>query len=352
MKQCPKCNTENPKQARFCRHCRYEFPEATISGGSLSPIIQLFKVREDKYWIGSIIHIDWLVDNANIVSINDFDVTSLKEYEMKVDKAVTVAIKAENDYDQISKEIRLSPRPLPLILSFVSSSYQIQAGNEIKLKWDVRNAVKITLSSSTRTIDVTNKDHIKVGLEKSEQLILTVYTDDEDIFVSNFIDIRVLHPVKIQGFYASKDVVVESDKVVLSWNVDNAESIMIEPMMKDVTKLTSFQVSPARTTEYRLVASNIISRAEASLSVGVRTLPKVDINFGDTFSKMELPSCDVDLSFLSNEIKEIQIDKWLMSSSGTIQHQIWESIFRQKWLRLLAIFRKRIDGILSLYRNR
>ena len=134
MKQCPKCNTENPKQAKFCRHCRYEFPEATISGGSLSPTIQSFKVREDKYWIGSIIHIDWQIDNANTVTINGFDVTSLDEYEIKVDKAMTVTIKAENDYDQISKDLRLSPRPLPSILSFMTSTYQIKAGNEIKLK--------------------------------------------------------------------------------------------------------------------------------------------------------------------------------------------------------------------------
>lgn len=74
-KQCPKCHTDNPAPARFCRHCRYEFPEATITGGSLSPEIKSFKIREDKYWKGSIVHIDWKVDNANIVMINDVDVT-------------------------------------------------------------------------------------------------------------------------------------------------------------------------------------------------------------------------------------------------------------------------------------
>ncbi len=52
-KQCPKCHTENPVPAKFCRHCRYEFPEATITGGSLSPEIKSFKIREDKYWKGS-----------------------------------------------------------------------------------------------------------------------------------------------------------------------------------------------------------------------------------------------------------------------------------------------------------
>lgn len=341
MKQCPKCKTENPKQAKFCRRCRYEFPEATISGGPLSPIVQLFKVREDKYWIGSIIHLDWLVDNANIISINDFDVTSLKEYEMKVDKAVTVTIKAENDYDQISKDLRLSPSPLPSILSFVSSTYQTQIGSEIKLKWDVRNAVKITLSSSTRTINVTNKDHIKVSLDKSEHLVLTAYAGDESVFVDKFVDIRVLYPVSIQGFYASKDVVVESDKVVLSWNVDNAESIMIEPIMKDVTRLSSLQLSPQKTMEYRLVASNMISRAEASLSVGVRTLPKVDIKFDDIFSRLELPSCDVDLLFLSNSIKETNVDMWMTTTpSRAIEKHIWREKFLKKWEKLTSVFGK------------
>lgn len=341
MKQCPKCNTENPKQAKFCRHCRYEFPEATISGGSLSPIIQLFKVREDKYWIGSIIHIDWQIDNANIVTINGFDVTSLGEYEIKVDKAMTVTIKAENDYDQMSKDLRLSPRPLPSILSFMPSTCQVQAGNEIKLKWDVRNATRITLSSSRVTKDVSNKNSIKISLDRDEQLALTAYTDDENIYVDKTVDIRVLLPVAILGFYADKDVVVESDKVTLRWNVENADSIMIEPIMKDVTRLNSFQVSPARTTEYRLVASNLISRAEASLSIGVRTLPKIDINLGDTFAKMELPSCNVDLSFLSDSIKEADVDVWMTTApSKAIAKHIWKEKILRKWKEIASIFGK------------
>ena len=337
MKQCPKRNTENPKQAKFCRHCRYEFPEASISGGSLSPIVHLCKVREDKYWIGSLIHIDWQIDNANIVSINGFDVTSLDE--IKVDKAMTVTVKAENDYDQISRDLRLSPRPLPSILSLVPSTYQVQAGNEIKLKWDVRNATRITLSSSKVTKDVSNKNYIKISLDRDEQLTLTAYAEDDNVYVDKTVDIRVLSPVAIHGFYADKDVVVESDKVTLRWNVENADSIMIEPIMKDVTRLSSFQVSPARTTEYRLVASNMISRAEASLSVGVRTLPKIDINLGDTFAKMELPSCNVDLSFLSDSIKEADVDVWMTTvPSKAIEKNIWKEKISRKWKEIASIF--------------
>lgn len=105
-KQCPKCHTDNPALARFCRHCRYEFPEATITGGSLSPEIKSFKIREDKYWKGSVVHIEWKVDNANIVMINDVDVTSMSDFEIIVDSATTLTISAENDYDKASKSLR------------------------------------------------------------------------------------------------------------------------------------------------------------------------------------------------------------------------------------------------------
>ena len=252
---------------------------------------------------------------------------------------MTVTIKAENDYDQISKDLRLSPRPLPSILSFMPSTYQVQAGNEIKLKWDVRNSTRITLSSSKVTKDVSNKNYIKISLDRDEQLTLTAYAEDNNIYVGKTVDIRVLSPVVIHGFYADKDVVVESDKVTLRWNIENADSIMIEPIMKDVTRLSSFQVSPARTTEYRLVASNMISRAEASLSVGVRTLPKIDINLGDTFAKMEIPSCNVDLSFLSDSIKEADVDVWMTTApSKAIAKNIWKEKISRKWKEIASIF--------------
>lgn len=340
-KQCPKCKTDNPKEAKFCRHCRYEFPKATITGGSLSPILVKFRIRENKYWEGSTVHVDWHVDSASIISIDGVDVTSLKEYEIKVEKATTITLKAENDYDQITKDLRISPSPSPKILSFVSSTYQVQSGNEIKLKWDVRNAHRITLSSSNEKWDVSNKNFIKIKLNRNEHLTLTAYAEDSNIFVEKELGIIVLSQVVIHDFHADKDVVVESDKVTLYWKVDNATSIIIEPLMKDVTKLHSLQLSPNRTAEYRLIASNLISREESSLSVGVRTLPKLDVDFGERFSKIDLPSCNVDLFFLSDSIKEASIDKWLTKGPASeISKNMWKEKISSKWKNLTSIFGK------------
>lgn len=310
-KQCPKCHTDNPALARFCRHCRYEFPEATITVGSLSPEIKSFKIREDKYWKGSVVHIDWKVDNANIVMINDVDVTSMSDFEITVDSATTLTISAENDYDKASKSLRLSPHSLPSITSFSSSQRSISSNQEIKLKWSIRNFARAVLRYGSEEIDVTHKDYFKHRPDKDITYTLVCFAEDERFYEEQSIDVHVMLPVKIKFFEANKDYIVESDKVVLTWDVENADSVILYPFARDISSLNKYEVAPSRTTEYRLEARNMISKEEAVVAVGVRTLPKIDVEFADAISKIELPSCNVDLSFISSSMEKSKIDEWM-----------------------------------------
>lgn len=311
MKICPKCKTDNPQAANFCRHCRYEFPEATKNGAAVSPLIISYKVLEDKYTIGSIIHFDWTVENATVIKLNEHDVTSNGTAEMTVEKAESIILTAENDYDKTTRTIRLSPRPLPSINFFSASNHSVQSGQEIKLKWEFRNTVKAKLISFEGEIDVTNKTFVKVSPNNTETYQLICYSCDERIFVEKSLQVNVVAPVVIRGFYVDKDVIAESDKVILTWEVDNATSIMLYPFMKDISKQHRYEVSPSRTTEYRIVAMNSISQDEASVSVGVRQLPKMDLKFADSFAKIDMPSCDVNMSFLSDSLKKTCIDEWM-----------------------------------------
>ena len=74
-KKCPKCNTSNPVAASFCRHCRYEFPEASKNGLSLEPKIAYFRILETQYVIGSTVHLEWAADNFNKLELEGEDVT-------------------------------------------------------------------------------------------------------------------------------------------------------------------------------------------------------------------------------------------------------------------------------------
>lgn len=311
IKKCPQCNTENPMAASFCRHCRYEFPEATKNGQKLSPYIQSFSVQENSYTIGSVIHFHWKVEDATMLNINGIDVTSLTELEIKVDKAETFTLTAENDYDKNTKSIRLSPKPLPSIRTFSSSMMQIRSGQDVKLKWDVRNSARTELFTFSDPQDVTSKDFIKLSPGSTTQYTLRCYSDDPEIFIEQSITVHVLAEVKINCFKADKTVVPESEVVTLNWDVENATNIMLLPIMKDLTGLNSYQVAPLRTSEYKLQVRNSISFAESALSIGVRQLPKVDLNFANMFSKIDMPSCNVNLDFLSESMKKGGIDMWM-----------------------------------------
>ena len=101
--------------------------------------------------------------------------------------------------------------------------------------------------------------------------------------------------------------------------------------MKDVTKLNTLQVSPSRTTEYVLEAQNMISQEKMSISVGVRQLPKVDMSFVDSFSKIEIPSCDIDLSFSSDGMKTVRIDKWMSTAPiQSINYIMWNLTLKNR----------------------
>lgn len=310
-KICPKCEVENPVVANFCRHCRYEFPEATKNGLKPSPSILSYTIKENSYTIGSIIHFNWKVDNATAVAINEVDVTSLSELEVTVDKAATYTLTVENDYDKSSKSIRLSPRPLPVIQLFSSNMKEIRNGQDVKLKWDVRNSVKTELYANSAPQDVTGKDFIKLSPKSTTRYTLRCYSDDSKIFIEESLAILVLAEVKINSFKADKNVVPESEVVTLTWDVENATNIMLLPIMKDLTGLDNYQVSPTRTTEYKLQVRNSISTAEAGLSIGVRQLPKVDLDFAKMFCNIDIPSCKVNLDFISESMKKDGIDMWM-----------------------------------------
>lgn len=340
MKVCPKCHTENPVAANYCRHCRYEFPEATKGGGSLSPMIHSFSISEKNYTIGSVIVIGWTIENATTVKLNGQDVTAYKSLDYKVEKAESLVLRAENDYDVVVRTIPISPKPLPRIKTFSASQYAVQAGQDVKLKWDVSNAKRMDLVSSAETVDVTRKTYCKVYPTKTETYILKCYAEDESIVVEQELAIRVTAPVVINYFKADKDVVIEADKVTLSWNIDNAETATLFPLMKDVIGMTKYEVSPSRTTEYRLIVKNSISQCEQIVSVGVRQLPKIDADFATSFAQINIPPCNIEMSFLPNSMRESGIDEWMTNSPKMeIEHKVWKEMIKRKFKEILKAVR-------------
>lgn len=341
MKKCPKCNVDNPKVANFCRKCRYEFPEATKNGLSLKPVIKYLRVRELHYVVGSIIHIEWEADNYTTVELAGEDVTLYKEFELTLEMAMELQLVVSNDYDQVKQSLRIVPSSLPVIRSFSSLQSNIIAGKKTKLSWRVDYAKKVLLKSQEEELDVTLMSELEIYPNNDSTYTLVAYAVDERVSVSSKeVNVRVLCDVVINYFSSDVPQTLESQPVELKWDIEHADKIMLYPNEIDITHQKSIKVFPNRAMMYRIVASNVISTKEALLSIGVHPLPKLDIKVSESLSRLEMPSCNIDLTSLMGTIKETNLDRWMLSPiEQDISKELWG---HSLWSRLKDILSKQI----------
>lgn len=338
-KICPKCKTKNPVAANFCRHCRYEFPEDSKKGLSLSPVIKSFRIVEPSYTIGSTIHLEWDVENVTEITLGDEDAAGGSTAEMVVEKPLRMVLVAKNDYTEVKQELRIEPSPLPVIGFYRASAECILSRQKIRLEWIVRNALRTEVVAPDGTIVGEGEDGtIEVSPSKTTRYQLKGYSKgDPKIFVEQTIEVRVLDSVKITDFKADHTSIIETEKVMLSWNVENATIIDISPSVGELKKRKNVDVYPTHTTIYRLTARNELSMDEATVTIDVRQLPKINLASIGNISTVKLPECKVDLIPMGEGLKEVQIDRWMMDPSAKM-----ESVF--SWLRG---FPKKVKKILN-----
>lgn len=325
-KKCPKCNTSNPVAASFCRHCRYEFPEASKNGLSLEPKIAYFRILETQYVMGSTIHLEWVADNFNKLELEGEDVTLYNTADFMVEKAIEIHLVAFNDYAQTQQSIRIIPAPLPQIDYFSSSHHIAMKGGRIRLAWNVSNASRLLLRYASEEKDVTGDDGIELFLDRDTTFTLVAVSFDNDVSIEKQLDVRILEEVGIGTFQSNALQTYETEPVELRWQVDHAEKIILYPGEVDVSKQNRIMVYPSQTTIYRLVASNAISEAEQLITVMVRPLPRVDVNVTNSLSRLQVPAFECDFASLLGSIKETDIDKWLLSpSQQPVYKRIWKN---------------------------
>jgi hypothetical protein len=88
------------------------------------------------------------------------------------------------------------------------------------------------------------------------QYELTAYTLNDLYSTRKKVQVTVIKPVQILYFQPNKDRIIESQKIILTWQVTNAKKVILLPLQKDVTKLNQIELLPTQTGNYCLQASN------------------------------------------------------------------------------------------------
>lgn len=235
-KQCPKCHTENPIEASFCRHCRHQFSDASKKGLSVAPIIKNIYVRETEYCEGSKIHIEWDVENATSLNLSGKDVSNTESCEYKVNRVKNLKLTAENEYTVTVKELHLNPKEAARIRSFKSDKLVFDVGDVITFSWETFNAKRVIILSEGNEIDVTTKTSVSFNPTGSTELRLVAYSVDEKIFAEESIAIS-LKP-QINELKVVDSDYCEGSTIRVEWDVDNVETLSLNGV--DVSGRSSY----------------------------------------------------------------------------------------------------------------
>lgn len=304
------------------------------------PKIKLFEIDKERILAGNKINVTWETINSSKTQITGVgEVNSKGNRLIKVEEH-EIRLIAENELGQVEAIKTIEIIPQPVIHRFSSAHSNIKAGKTTKLSWSIDYAKAITLKSPTDELDVTVMSELEVSPIEDTTYTLIVLAGDEKTLISKEITIRVLKDVAINDFSSDIPQTLESQPVLLRWNVANADKIMLYPNDIDVTQQTSIKVFPNRTVIYRLVASNAISFKEQMVSVGVRPLPKLDVKVSDSLSRLQIPKCEIDLTSLTTSIKETDLDRWMLSP---IEQDITKKMWRKGlWNKLKNILSPKI----------
>lgn len=326
-KNCPHCNTQNPTGASFCRFCGSPFSEDSKEGQGLRPNIIDCVVMTGFYTVGSTIEIMWTVENATEVYINNEPVGHLEKYDYYVEKATTIDFLVENEYGRDLRKIRIEPRPAPRINKLEVSKKRIKEGESVKITFDYSNTERAFLESNlSKEINLSCKKKVEVTPKAGERYSIVCYSKDPRVRISQDLDLQVIEAVEIENFTADHNSIIESTPIVLRWKVNNASSIFLTPGDIDLTGKDSITLHPARNIEYSLHASNELSSQTETISVCVRPLPKMEYTIPDMSKLLNLPSINLNMSMLTNNITEVNIDKWMATPLNAKKRNVFGRI--------------------------
>lgn len=311
-KSCPKCDTLNPTEASFCRQCGHHFSEESKEGKTISPVIKDLLVMDEFYTIGSHITLMWDVANATHLTLNGVDVTCHENAEHEVTGDEVLELVASNGYMQVSKKVKIIPEPLPKILKFEPSRHKILPNDEIKIYIETKNCNRVTLQSNiSANQEITHKKSIRIRPQASEVFTLVCYSKDPSVFITRELDIEIIAGANISSFSSDRESTIETEPVILKWDVQNAKKIMLYPDGINVDGQDSIKLFPRHNTTYRLEASNDISTVSKNLTICVTTLPKISYSLPDCSELLKIPQISTTLENINDNISEIRIDKWM-----------------------------------------
>ena len=190
------------------------------------------------------------------------------------------------------------PTGAPRVISFVADTEEVSAGDSVTLSWETENASVLTLDPGNQIVTGTTTTTVN-------PTVTTTYTlTAGDGVDSDSASIEILVGPRINSFTTNQDVTNATNGAQLSWNVDNAPTLTLNPGNVDVSGEVGIFVNPASTTTYSLTATNGAASVEETLDIVV--IPEIS-QFGAIESRV-VAGGSVTLTFEAGGFTSLTLD--------------------------------------------
>jgi hypothetical protein len=153
------------------------------------------------------------------------------------------------------------------VISFIVNPTDIVSGSAATLYWSVSNSRGVLIDNGIGLVPESGS--IAVFPTTTTTYTLTALGAQEDSFAE--VTVNVVEVPQILTFTATPSTISPGDTVTIEWSVSGVDFVTIDPIGDEFAD-GSVDVSPAKTTVYRITAKNEAGTATATVTVTV-TVP-------------------------------------------------------------------------------
>ncbi len=228
---------------------------------------------------GGTARLSWSVNGATSLFIDNGvgDVTRKSQVDVNLTQTTTFTLTATNDLGSVTAQTTVTvivPTEPPDVNFFTASPSNLPInGGSATLSWDVTGFTELSIDHGVGT--VTNRSSISVNVTQTTTFTLTASNVIGSTTAQATVTVYVpASPPVIHSFTASPATVDwDGGWVRLSWSQTDAQSLVIDNGVGNVTGKTYVDVFVSDTVAFKLTAQNVRGSSQAIALVQVAARP-------------------------------------------------------------------------------
>jgi hypothetical protein len=250
---------------------------------------------------GQASQLSWRVINADTVEITEIGRVALQgTSSVSPRQTTTYRLTARNAFSEENATVTVTVQAVnSRFLSCFVSPTTINAGQTATINYQTENATSVSIAPGVGSVAPSGS--VNVNPTATTTYVLTAAGQGQSATCNVTVTVNAVTTApRIVRFSASPMEIEQGGRSTLSWTVENADTVRIDPVVGTVAPTGTTEVTPAQTTTYTLTATNAFGQVSATQNVTVRLPPQGPTITSFTADPAVSPSAGTDVRLRCN----------------------------------------------------